>query len=302
MKISLTGGTGFIGGHILRTLTAKGHVLRVLARGPSDISVAKTLGVEIITGDIEEEDAVSKLVKDADVIIHNIHCQDRKPSEDPAAYLRANVCASFWLLEAARQAGSKQFIFTSSAAVYGRTFADMLLDERHPTCPIRLYGAYKVSVEALCLAYHHQFKMNTVCIRPVYVYGLAPRLKDSLWYDLVDKLVGGQEIKTERAGNVVSVETVAETVSLLVGNERAAGECYNLADCYVEWRSMAELAAELLGRASHAHRHAKPATIISNKARQLGVTFPGFPAIEHYMKDLVGAVVKARQSKPSVIL
>jgi len=176
MKISLTGATGFIGGHIVKALAAKGHSLRVLARLTSDMSTLVGAGAEIVRGDILDDEAVMRLVAGTEAIVHNMHCQDVKSSEDPTEYLRPNVCGSFWLLEKARLAGCKQFIFTSSAAVYGETFEGWPLDERHPAFPKNLYGAYKVSVETMCLAYYHQFKMNTVCLRPVYVYGIQPEL------------------------------------------------------------------------------------------------------------------------------
>jgi len=300
MKISITGGTGFIGGYILKELAGRGHSLRALARLTSDTAIAKSVGADIVTGDILDDKAVERLVEGAEVIVHNLHCQDVKAAEDPTDYLKANVCASFWLLEAARRAGCRQFIFTSSAAVYGETFEGWVLDERHPTFPKNLYGAYKVCVETMCNAYHHQFKMNTVCLRPVYVYGIAPDLEDSLWADLIERVVRGEDVRTTRTGNIVSVETVAEAVALLVGNEEAAGQRINLADCYVEWQSVVELSREILGLGTHMHRHASEATVMSKKARQLGVNFRGSTGVIEYVKELTSRIKTGRGAHAQV--
>jgi nucleoside-diphosphate-sugar epimerase len=300
MKISITGGTGFIGGCIVNALAARGHTLKALARPTSNLSALKSVRAQIVTGDILNDEAVKNLVTGADVVIHTMHCQDERSSVNPAGYLRANVCASFWLLEAARRAGCKQFIFTSSAAVFGETFEGMALDERHPTFPKNIYGAYKVCVETMCLAYHHQFKMNTVCLRPVYVYGIQPVLENSLWADIVDQVLRGEEVKTSRTGNVVSVETVADAVVLIVGNEAVAGQRYNLSDCYVEWRSIAELASELLGAEGHMHRQAKEPTVPNKKARQLGVEFPGITGMVEYVQELIKQMKASPSARPEI--
>ena len=302
MKISMTGATGFIGGHIVKTLAARGHSLRALARPTSDVSLLTDVGAEIVMGDILDEGAVGRLVEGAEAIVHNMHCLDEKPSENPQSYLRANVCTSFWLLEAARRAGCKQLVFTSSAAVFGETFEGSQLDERHPTFPKNIYGAYKVCVETMCLAYHHQFKMNTVCLRPVYVYGLQPELENSLWADIVAKAIKGEDVKTTRSGNVVSVETVADAVALVVGNEAAAGQRYNLADCYVEWQSIVELTKELAGTGTHMHRHTKDATVMNKKARLLGVNFLGISGVCEYVRDLIERIKSARTAHMETVL
>lgn len=302
MKISMTGATGFIGGHIVRTLAARGHSIRALARPTSDVRTLTKVRAEIVKGDISDDEAIKELVDGADVVVHNMHCQDAEPSEDPTAYIQANVCGSFWLLEAARRARCSQFIFTSSAAVYGETFERLPLDERHPTFPKNIYGAYKVCVETMCMAYHHQFKMNTVCLRPVYVYGIQPVLENSLWADIVDQVLKGEEVKTSRTGNVVSVETVADAVALIVGNEAVAGQRYNLADCYVEWRSIAELASELLGAEGHMHRPVKEPTVPNKKARQLGVEFLGITGMVEYVQELIKQIKASPSARPEIPL
>jgi nucleoside-diphosphate-sugar epimerase len=298
MKISITGATGFIGGYILTALAEKGHSLRALARPYSNRRMLNAVGAEVVNGDIMDEEAAKALVEGADVIVHNLHCQDAKATDDPKSYIGTNVCASFWLLENARRAGCKQFIFTSSGAVFGETVSALPMDERYPTFPTHIYGAYKVSVEAMCAAYYHQFKMNTVCLRPVYVYGIAPKLENSLWYDLVARLMRGEEIRTARGGNVVNVETVAEAVALAVGNPAAAGQRYNLSDCYVPWQTVADLAKELLSLRPHISQvteTVRPPTILNDKAKQLGVNFRGAAGVKEYVTDLVQRLAKAHR-------
>jgi len=70
MKVLVTGATGIVGSHLTERLVAEGYTVNVLARKSSDVSLLKSLGVEIIYGDIRDVDAVEKAVKGYEQVYH----------------------------------------------------------------------------------------------------------------------------------------------------------------------------------------------------------------------------------------
>jgi nucleoside-diphosphate-sugar epimerase len=154
------------------------------------------------------------------------------------------------LLEASRQAGVPQFLFVSSLDVYHEILPDHSLDETHPAWPASIYGAYKAAVELHLKSYHTTYGMNTSAWRPATMYSINPQLQKSIWFDMVKTIRDGGEVSTDEDGMLVHVEDVAEALALAVGDESVAGQFYNLVDCGMEWREVAEIAKDLSGSAA----------------------------------------------------
>lgn len=90
------------------------------------------------------------------------------------------------------------------------------------------------------------------------MYGLNPKLKKSLWFDLVKTVREGGEVSTDEDGLLVHVEDVAEALALAVGDESVAGQFYNLVDHGLEWQEIAKITRELTGSAAIIQDHASP--------------------------------------------
>jgi nucleoside-diphosphate-sugar epimerase len=244
MLIALTGASGFLGHYTAAALRRKGHRVRALARSAAQRNQDEPTADEWQVGDQYDPAAQSELVAGVDAVIQAA-IDWAALNEGPIANFERNVLGSLRLLETARQAGVHQFLFVSSLDVYHEILSDRSLDEMHPTWPASIYGAYKAAVEMHLKAYHATHAMNTSAWRPATMYGLNPKLKKSLWFDLVKTVREGGEVSTDADGLLVHVEDVAEALALAVGDESVAGQFYNLVDCGLEWREAAEITRAL---------------------------------------------------------
>jgi nucleoside-diphosphate-sugar epimerase len=255
MRIALTGVSGFIGSHTARHLHAAGHTVTGLVRPTSRRDHVEAFVDHFVVGEQHDESCWPELLDGADCLIHN--SVDREPfrgADTPEAFdhhLQSNLVGSLRLLRFSRP---RQFIFVSTLAVHHdmRPRWNGLIDEDHPLRPATDYGAYKAAVEAHLWAEHYStggFEKggrNTSAVRPCAVYGIAPTLSDSRGYDILKSLKPGEPFNRPGGGKYVHVEDVAAVITALVGHPGAAGQVYNLADCYARHADWAKLAAEVL--------------------------------------------------------
>jgi nucleoside-diphosphate-sugar epimerase len=79
------------------------------------------------------------------------------------------------------------------------------------------------------------------------VYGVDPVLKNSQWYDLVERAARGGTVDTPQGGKITHVQDVADALTLAVGDASVSGQFYNLVDGYMYWQVAAEFAKEICG-------------------------------------------------------
>jgi UDP-glucose 4-epimerase len=148
MRILVTGGAGFIGSHAVERLAAEGHELQVvddlssgrLANLPAGTPVeVTTVAAAVASGLVERfrPEAIVHLAAQVDA---------RRSVEEPLVDAQVNLLDTLTLVAAARRAGTRRFVFASSAAVYGDP-ATIPTPEAEPTRPISPYGAAKRAVE-----------------------------------------------------------------------------------------------------------------------------------------------------------
>lgn len=173
MKVLVTGGAGFIGSHVCDEYLKAGHAVFVLDNLSSGKREnldprAKLLELDIRSPEAaawierEKPDAISHLAAQIDV---------RKSVEDPKFDAEANIIGMLNLLEAARRAGVKRFLFSSSGgACYGEQ--DVFpAPETHPTRPCSPYGVTKATGELYLNYYKIQYGLPYVALRYANVYG-----------------------------------------------------------------------------------------------------------------------------------
>jgi nucleoside-diphosphate-sugar epimerase len=246
MLVALTGASGFVGSHVAEALHRAGHRVRVMVRPQSRRDHIAPFVAEWCVGDQADPHAQTALVAGVDAVIHNSY--DWHALElSPLRNFEVNVLGSLVLLDAARQAGTRQFLFVSSVSVYHEILQDRPPDERHPTWPNTIYGAAKAAVESHLIAYHHAFGMNTSAWRPAAVYGIPPNLRHAQWGELIRAAKLGGTIDTPQGGKITHVRDVADALTLSLGDDSVAGQLYNLVDCYMYWQTAAESAKELSG-------------------------------------------------------
>lgn len=186
MNWLITGGCGFIGTALVRSLMDEGgHGVRVvdnLAVGTREdlASVCEfeeghggpiTSGVELVVGDIRDEGLALRAAEGADAIVHLAANTGVGPSvEDPRGDCMSNVVGTLNFLEAARHGGVPRFVFASSGGtVIGET--EPPIHEEMAPHPVAPYGASKLAGEGYCSAYYQTFGIRTVALRFGNVYG-----------------------------------------------------------------------------------------------------------------------------------
>ncbi len=215
MKVLITGGCGFIGRNLVRSLIEGGEVTSV--RVLDDLSVGRvadletvhpvrivkanrpiavpTAPVELVVGDIRDRALGEKAAAGVDAIVHLAANTGVGPSvEDPRQDSEANVFGTLNCLEAARNAGVSRFVFASSGAPVG--VCEPPVHEGVAPRPASPYGASKLAGEGYCSAYWHSFRVPTVALRFGNVYGPGSDHKTS---------VVAKFIRTALAGNPMVV-------------------------------------------------------------------------------------------------
>lgn len=166
MKILVTGGAGYIGSHSVRALLQAGHIPVVLDNLSRGHRGALPASVEFWQMDIADP-GLAERMREANIegIMHfAAHSQVGESMVNPAIYYENNVVGSYRLIEAARQAGIKFFVFSSTAAVYGEPKEVPIL-ETAVLAPTNVYGRTKLMIEQTLGDYSAIYGLRYVALR-----------------------------------------------------------------------------------------------------------------------------------------
>jgi nucleoside-diphosphate-sugar epimerase len=130
MRVSITGGTGFLGGYLVRDLLARGADVRVLARRSQRADELQAAGAHIVYGDLADTEALSHAVGDAEVVCH-LAALVGSPKKR-ADYFETDVAGTERLLAACAGGRVGRLVYVSSLAVYGPTNPGEPIDEDTP--------------------------------------------------------------------------------------------------------------------------------------------------------------------------
>lgn len=178
MHILVAGGAGYIGSHMVLTLIEAGHevtVLDNLSYGHRDAVPAERL----VVGDISDATLLDQLFRSRryDGVMHfAAYIRVGESVTEPAHYYRNNVMNTQVLLDAMVRHGVRQFIFSSTAAVFGEPVY-VPIDESHPIAPINPYGRSKLMVEQILEDYDKAYGLKFVCLRYFNAAGAEPQAK-----------------------------------------------------------------------------------------------------------------------------
>jgi UDP-glucose 4-epimerase len=188
VKTVVTGGAGFIASHLVDRLIADGHSVRVLdnfstGRLENLAHLARDPRLSLERVDISSEPRLQSLVEGADWVFHLAALADIVPSmERPMDYHRANVDGTVAVLEAARHAGVRRFLYAASSSCYG--IADAYpTPETAPARPQYPYALTKLIGEQCVLHWSQLYRLPAISLRLFNVYG--PRSRTSGTYGAV---------------------------------------------------------------------------------------------------------------------
>jgi UDP-glucose 4-epimerase len=237
MRVVVTGGAGFIGSNLVQSLTQRGDEVLVVdnlegGRAGNIEDVLATPQVQLSVCDIvTQPEELHDAFRRADVVVHLAANADvRFGLEHPALDLEQNVIGTHNVLEAARQVGVPELVFSSTGSVYGETEVIPTPEDAPFPRQTSLYGASKIAAEGFIAAYVEGYGLNATVYRFVSILGRA--YAHGHVRDFVDQLVahpGELHILGDGSQRKSYLE-VSDCVDAIVGRlGRAKGfEVFNL--------------------------------------------------------------------------
>lgn len=189
MNVLVTGGTGFVGSHLIELLVAAGHTVRALVRPGSKADFVRSLGAEVVTGNLDDEGSLAAACQGIDILYHSAARVEIVGSEEQ--FNKTTVLGTQRLVDAANAAGVKRFVYVSSCGIYHPKLlaSGQVIEESTPTPePPRwfIYGLAKYRAEQVVM---HGCKGEWTIVRLGYLYGprnrtmhtyLAPTMSDDI--------------------------------------------------------------------------------------------------------------------------
>ena len=178
MKVLVTGGAGYVGGVSVDAILAAGHDVIVLDDLTTGHAAIVNPAARLVTGSYGDE-AATRALLETERVDAVLHCAARslvgESVRDPAKYYRDNVAGGVALLEAAREAGVRRFVFSSTAAVYGAPETTPIPEDAVHR-PINTYGETKRTFEGAHHWYGDAYGFRSVILRYFNVAGATGRL------------------------------------------------------------------------------------------------------------------------------
>ena len=222
-RVLVTGGSGFIGRHVVAQLTEAGARVRVI-----DLQPHPDPEVDIVVGDIAEPNAVARAFEGGmDSIVH-LAAETRvlKSIQEPEKTFRTNVLGTNAVLEGGRAAGVTSLAFASTNAVTG-PMTEPKIAESQVLNPLTPYGATKAADEMLMSAYTAVYGMRCAPIRLTNVYGPGMQAKDSIVARLMRCIRLGTEFEVYGDGSqvrdYVHAHDVVAAMKLALTNDAWSG-------------------------------------------------------------------------------
>ena len=253
MNWLITGGCGFIGTALIRSLKDEGgHGIRVVDNltvgnrddlatasdfvegSPEDPGPVTSDGpVELVVGDILDEGLALRAAEGADAIVHLAANTGVLPSiEDPRGDCRRNVFGTLNYLEAARHNGVGRFVFASSGGTVIGEAEPPIHEEMapHPAAP---YGASKLAGEGYCSAYFQTFGVQSVALRFGNVYGPLSGHKNSVVARFIKRATDGEVLEIYGDGaqtrDYIYIGDLIRAVKLAATTSGVGGETFQIA-------------------------------------------------------------------------
>jgi len=284
-KVLVTGGTGFVGSHLVDNLLAKGVSVRCLVkkdRGSGWLDESKS---QIIYGDLENYEILISAVSDVDTVFHLAALT--KSATDEGFY-KVNVMGTVNLLKAVLQHNPKinRFVFMSSQAASGPSQNNEPVKETDSCHPVNPYGSSKLAAEEVVLAFGSQIPVTI--IRPPVVYG--PRDVDVFEYyrsirSGIRPILGSRD----RMGSFIYVEDLVGGLILAAEKKEAVGQKYFLVnESIISWRVLDEEIARAMGRRTITLHLSLPIITMVVFVMEIVSKIKGIPSVfnRHKIKEL----------------
>jgi UDP-glucose 4-epimerase len=261
-QVLVTGGAGFIGSALVRSLLERGDDVRVF----DDLSTGSEAhldgtGVELVRGDVRDLDALGAACAGRDTVFHLAAGAGVVDSiENPLGNFDVNARGTLVALWAAKQAGAERFVFSSSNAPLGDNAYPA--SEEKPVAPLSPYGAGKATGEAYCSAFHGAYGMDAVAVRFSNAYGPRSAGKTNVIPLFIRRILTGEPLTIYGDGtqtrDFVFVTDLADGLVRAARTAGAGGEIFQLASgVETSLNELVELLQDVSGRRAEV-RYAPP--------------------------------------------
>ncbi len=280
MRVLVTGGSGFIGSHVVDKLREGGHESVIYDLRPSPWHEPGT--VDTVLGSITDREGLEKALHTCDAVAHLAAVADvNDVHASPEDAERVNARGTVTVLEACRRAGVQRIVYASTIWVYSDCEPEAVDEETLLPPPSHLYTSTKLAGELYCKAYQELYGIDYTILRFGIPYG--PRAREAAVIPaFVNKAFKGDPLTLAGDGlqsrRFVYVEDLAAGVALGI-NGVATNRVYNLAsDENVTIKQIAETIQELIGNVEIVYTPARPGDfggkIVSSERakRELGWT------------------------------
>src|SRR5947209_7249155 len=262
MRVLVTGGSGFIGSHVVDKLRARGHEPVIYDLRPSPWHLDPAEPVDTVLGSITDREALERALHSCDAVAHLAAVADvNDVHASPEDAERVNARGTVAVLEAARRAGVKRIVYASTIWVYSDTDSDEVNEDTLLPPPSHLYTSTKLAGELYCKSYQELYGIDYTILRFGIPYG--PRAREAAVIPaFVGKAMRGEPLTLAGDGGqsrrFVYVEDLADGVALGL-SDVASNRVYNLAsDENVPIKQIAERVQELIGDVDIVYTAARP--------------------------------------------
>jgi 2-alkyl-3-oxoalkanoate reductase len=219
----VTGGSGFVGSHLVDDLLARGVRVRAVVRGTSSRRWLTGKPVEFADSSLDDAAGLRRAVEGADWVVH---AAGLIRARNAAEFHECNVAGTGRLLAPSRDASVKRFVFVSSQAAAGPSRDGRPVAEDQPPHPVSTYGETKRLAEELVM--RERDRMAVTVIRPPAVYG--PRDTAILRVFTLAKRHIQPVLRSGGSFSMIHVEDLASAVGMALSREGAAGEVFFAAE------------------------------------------------------------------------
>jgi dihydroflavonol-4-reductase len=246
MRALVTGATGKVGNAVVRALVGRGDEVRALVRDPDRAAAVLPEGVDLARGDMTDPASVESAVQGREVVFNAMGLPEQWVP-DESVFERVNAFGTEAVVRAARRAGVRRFVHTSTIDVFHAEPGAPFDESRVAGYPKgTAYERSKQQAERLAL--EARDGMEVVVVNPSAVYGPGPRGSASFEEDLFEPLIR-KRLPVLPPGGCGVVFTEAVAAGHLLAAERGRdGERYILCDRHIEIEELARTVVVLAGR------------------------------------------------------